>query len=110
MEDVENLKQYLFNKAKELNIDIEEILRAFYAFKSVNKRKGSRVKQLLTMVSLTALVAVLIIFMLKAYPELHKEKKFKKKVKSFIKSLNIDKIKESDIVKQIKEEVKVLME
>lgn len=111
----ENFAEKFSNAAKkivktgDINIDLAKIIGLLQGLQ-IFKKNGSKKKRIIYSLTIASLIVIATSLAVKVYEEVKGEEALKKKIKLFVKSLNIESAMNNPIVKKIKDEVKEVFE
>ena len=97
-------------KGSKMNVDLSKILGLVQGLRIVRSRKDTRLKKLVIALIIASLTALALGLTIKSYAKIRKGRTAEEKIKIFIKSLKLDKLKDNPTISKIKNEIKSLME
>ena len=106
----EKVMHKIIEKGEKSNLDLSKILGLAQALHIIKKKKSSRAKRLIMALIIASLTALTIGMTIKSYAKVKKGKTLEEKIKIFIDSLELEKLRDNPAVKKIRDEIKSLME
>lgn len=104
------LGDYLIERAEEVGVDSSRLKKALKKFKIFQRRKQSnKMKKLILTILLASFITVIIGLLIKNYEKIKKGKNAEEKIRIFIDSLELEKLKNNKTVKLLRKELKKLL-
>lgn len=96
-------------KGDSIDVDFSKLIGLLQGLRFVKKNKSSKTKRLITALIIASVIALGLGLTIKSYEKIREGKTPEEKLKIFIKSLELDKLKDNPTVKKIRKELKSLL-